>query len=77
MKKKISLKSPEDATDFINLCSKYDYDINIYDGHNVIDAKSIIAVFSIPQGKEILVEILADKKCIEEKFISEMRRFKV
>ncbi|RAZ93538.1 HPr family phosphocarrier protein, partial [Klebsiella oxytoca] len=31
-KKKIKLSTPEMVTDFINVCSKYECDINLYDG---------------------------------------------
>lgn len=57
-KTKIKLQSPEQVTDFINLCSKYNNDINLYDGSVVIDGKSIIGVFSIQERKEIEVEML-------------------
>ena len=57
-KTKIKLDSPEQMTDFINLCSKYNNDINLYDGSVVVDAKSVIGVFGIQEGKEIEVEML-------------------
>lgn len=57
-KTKIKLDSPEQVTDFINLCSKYNNDINLYDGSVVVDAKSVIGVFGIQEGKEIEVEML-------------------
>lgn len=55
---KIKLDSPEKATSFVNLCSKYNNDINIYDGSIVIDAKSIIGVFGIENGKSVEVEMI-------------------
>lgn len=55
---KIKLDSPEKATSFVNLCSKYNNDINIYDGSVVIDAKSIIGVFGIENGKSVEVEMI-------------------
>lgn len=57
-KTKIRLNSPEQVTGFIKLCSKYNNDINLYDGSVVIDAKSIIGVFGIQEGKEIEIEML-------------------
>lgn len=74
---KIKLNSPEQVTDFIYLCSKYKNDINLYDGSVVIDAKSIIGVFGIQEGKEIGVEMLgADKDEIKE-FINKIREYEV
>lgn len=46
-KKKIKLSTPEMVADFINVCSKYECDINLYDGRNVLDAQSIMGVFGI------------------------------
>ena len=34
---KIKLLTPEMVSGFINVCSKYECDINLYDGRNVID----------------------------------------
>lgn len=76
-RKKIKLESPEQVTGFINLCSKYNNDINLYDGSMVIDAKSVIGVFGIQMGKEIEVEMLgADKDEIKE-FVNNVRKYKV
>ena len=74
---KIKLESPEQVTGFINLCSKYNNDINLYDRSMVIDAKSVIGVFGIQMGKEIEVEMLgADKGEIKE-FVNNVRKYKV
>lgn len=63
----MKLESPEKITAFINLCSKYDNDINLYDGSVIVDAKSIMGVFSIEEGKVIEVEMLGmDKKEIDD-----------
>lgn len=35
------------VADFINVCSKYECDINLYDGRNIIDGKSIISDESV------------------------------
>lgn len=76
-KTKIKLDSPEQVTDFINLCSKYNNDINLYDGSVVVDAKSVIGVFGIQAGKEIEVEMLgADKDEIKE-FMNKIREYEV
>ena len=53
---KIKLSTPEMVCDFINVCSKYDCDINVYDESNVLDGKSIVGVFAITQGKQVETE---------------------
>lgn len=73
---KIKLATPEDASAFINVCSKYISDINIYIGHIVMDAKSIISVFTLV-GKRIEVKIITLDEEEEWKFLKEIERFRV
>ena len=74
---KIKLSTPEMVCDFINVCSKYECDINLYDGRSVIDAKSIVGVFAIAQGKEIEVKAISCDESVISKFINDMRKFEV
>ena len=76
-RKEIRLKTPEDITDFVNICSRYECDINVYDGRKVLDAKSIIAIVSIEQGKTIEVQAISSNESIILRFIDEMRKFEV
>ncbi len=76
-KKKIRLSTPEMVSDFINVCSKYDCDVNLYDGRSVIDGKSIIGVFAIAQGKVIEVQAISFDESVISKFIEDMRKFEV
>lgn len=73
---KIKLTTPELIAEFINVCSKYDCDINLYDGRNVIDAKSLIGVFAIAQGKALEVQVISSEENIISAFIEDMRKFK-
>jgi len=76
-KTKIKLESPEQVTDFINLCAKYNNDINLYDGSVVVDAKSVIGVFGIQAGKEIEVEMLGVDKDEIVNFMKETKVYEV
>ncbi len=76
-RKEIKLKTPEDITDFVNICSRYECDINVYDGRKVLDAKSIIAIFSIEQGKIIEVQAISSNESVILRFIEDMRKFEV
>ena len=76
-KEKIKLSTPEMATYFINICSKYECDINLYDGSNVIDAKSVIGVFNIPQGKVIEVQMVSSNEDAIVNFLNDIRKFEV
>ncbi len=76
-RKRIKLSTPEMVSDFINVCSKYECDINLYDGRNVIDAKSIIGVFAIAQGKVIDVQAISSDEGVISRFIGDIKRFEV
>lgn len=73
----IKLTTPELIAEFINTCSRYDCDINLYDGRNIIDAKSLIGVFAIAQGKPLEVRAISSDKSVISSFIEDMRKFEV
>lgn len=74
-RKKIRLTTPEMVSGFINVCSKYECDINLYDGRNVLDAKSIIGVFGVAQGKVIEVQAITNEEDVITNFINDMKQF--
>lgn len=74
---KIKLATPEDITDFVNMCSKYECDVNIYDGSTIVDAKSMIGVFSIQQGKVIEVQAITSDEDVVVDFIKNIRKYEV
>ena len=74
---KIKLQTQEEYAEFINICSSYNCDINIYDGRNVVDAKSAMGVFNIPQGKIIEVQAITSDESIVVDFIKNIRKFEV
>lgn len=74
---KISLHTAEQMTDFVNICSKYECDINVYDGRTVLDAKSIVATFGINPGKAIEVQAITSDESVISRFIEDMRKFEV
>lgn len=43
----IKLSSIEDVRNFVNIVSKYDMDIDLMSGRYVVDAKSIMGIFSL------------------------------
>ena len=77
---KIKLSTPEMVADFINCCSSLKYklfDINVYDGRSIIDAKSIVGVFAIAQGKEIETKIVTEDRSVISSFVEDMKKFEV
>lgn len=70
----ISLKSITDVKDFVNIVNKYDFDIDLTSGRYVVDAKSIMGIFSLDLSKPIKVDVHVDD-C--GKFCDEIKGFMV
>ena len=70
----IQLKSINDVKDFVNISNKYDFDIDLTSGRYVVDAKSIMGIFSLDLSKPIKVEAYVDE-C--QTFCDELKDFMV
>ena len=60
--KTVSIKLPlaENVKAFVNVVSRYPYDIDLRAGRYVVDAKSILGILSLDLSKAITMEIYAD-----------------
>ena len=56
----ISLNSIDKVKSFVNDITKYDYDFDLVSGRYVIDAKSIMGIFSLDLSKDIDLNIHAE-----------------
>ena len=56
----IQLKQINDVKNFVNIVTKYDYEIDLTSGRYVVDAKSIMGIFSLDLSKPIAVEVQND-----------------
>ncbi|MBE7030882.1 MAG: HPr family phosphocarrier protein [Ruminococcaceae bacterium] len=56
----IMLSSINDVKNFVNIVNKYDCEIDLTSGRYVVDAKSIMGIFSLDLTKPIKVEIHTD-----------------
>jgi len=56
----ISLNSIEKVKTFVNLINRFDYDFDLVSGRYVIDAKSIMGIFSLDLSKPITLNIHAE-----------------
>ena len=63
---KISLNSIDKIKSFVNEITKYDYDFDLVSGRYVIDAKSIMGIFSLDLSKSIDLNIHADDSEIDK-----------
>lgn len=62
---KISLNSIDKVKSFVNDITKFDYDFDLVSGRYVIDAKSIMGIFSLDLSKAIDLNIHADNAEID------------
>ena len=70
----VSLASINDVKSFVNIVSKYDFDVDLISGRYVVDAKSIMGIFSLDLSKPIDVKVMTDD-C--DSFIDEIKPFTV
>ena len=62
----ISLNSIDKVKAFVNDISKYDFDFDLVSGRYVIDAKSIMGIFSLDLSKPINLNIHAEGSSLDE-----------
>ena len=70
---KISLNSIDKVKAFVNAVSKYDADFDLVSGRYVIDAKSIMGIFSLDLSKSIDLNIHSESDC--EEILSALKPF--
>lgn len=71
----ICLNSIEKVKSFVNLISKFDGDFDLTSGRYVIDAKSIMGIFSLDLSKPLKLEIHNDT-CSNE-LLEKLKEFSV
>ena len=71
---KVALSSINDVKNFVNIVSKYDFDIDLISDRYVVDAKSIMGIFSLDLTKTITVEAHADEA---DAFVAELKPYTV
>ena len=64
----IKLKTIDDVKEFVNICSKYDMDIDVKQGKFTVDGKSILGIFSLNLIEGLSVYILTPDEKIAEDF---------
>jgi len=56
----IKLSLTENVKAFVNIVSRHPYDIDLRAGRHVVDAKSILGIFSLDLSKPVTVEVYSD-----------------
>ena len=56
----IKLSLAENVKSFVNIVNRYAYDVDLRAGRHVVDAKSILGIFSLDLSKPVTMEIYTD-----------------
>jgi len=70
----IKLSFAEEVKDFVNIVNRYNYDMDLRAGRHVVDAKSILGIFSLDLSRPIALEVYTDDCPDLEK---DIERFKI
>lgn len=56
----IKLSFAEEVKTFVNTVNRYPYEVDLRAGRHVVDAKSILGIFSLDLSKPITLDIYSD-----------------
>lgn len=73
----IKLNTIEDVNNFSSLCSQYDDDIDVKQGRQVIDGKSILGIFSLNLLEPLKVIIDSDNDNSKIGFYNSIQKWKL
>ncbi len=71
----IRLYTISDIRDFVNIASKYDFDIDLKSGRYVVDAKSIMGIFSLDLMSPIELTAHVTDETEKAAFEADIKRF--
>ena len=71
---KISLEMAQRVKEFVNVTQSYPYEILLKSGKYVVDAKSILCIFSLDLSNPITVEVY-EENCDE--LLERLKKFEV
>ncbi len=70
----ISLQMASEVKTFVNIVQNYTFDIELHSERYVVDAKSLLGIFSLDLSKPVTVEIHSDD-C--DNLIEELKQFAI
>ena len=73
--KNIRLVTISDIRDFVNLAARYDFDIDLRSGRYVVDAKSIMGIFSLDLMNPIELTANVTDESERAAFEADVKRF--
>ena len=73
---KIKLNTIEEVKDFVNITKKFNFHIELVSGRYVVDAKSILGIFSLDLTKELTLKTYKANEDELNKFYHEINKYK-
>ena len=74
MKKvEIRLSLAENVKTFVNIVNRYEFDMDLRAGRHVVDAKSILGIFSLDLSKPITLEVDDERNTDEARMEQRMK----
>lgn len=73
----IKLKTIDDVKEFVNICSKYDMDIDVKQSKFTVDGKSILGIFSLNLMDKLNVYILTQNDKVIRDFKYKISKWNV
>lgn len=70
----ILLSSINDIKTFVNVVNKYTFDVDLVSGRYVVDAKSIMGIFSLDLSKPIQMNVNSDDAAVDT-FVEEIKAY--
>lgn len=71
----IKLNTIEDVKNLVSDVTGFDCDFEIVSGRFVVDAKSIMGIFSLDLSRELKLVIRSDDECEVERIKNKIKRF--
>ncbi|MDP4118538.1 MAG: HPr family phosphocarrier protein [Bacillota bacterium] len=68
----INLSSINHVKEFVNLVNRYDFDVDLSSGRYIVDAKSIMGIFSLDLSQPITVNVHSENA---DEFIAALGAF--
>ena len=73
----IKLSFAEEVKAFVSIVNRYPYDMDLRAGRHVVDAKSILGIFSLDLGRPIALEVYTDSCDDLERDIAQFKDRKI
>lgn len=58
---KVVLSSIVDVKNFVNVVNAFDFDVDLVSGRYVVDAKSLMGIFSLELAKPVVMRVYTEK----------------